>query len=173
MTPPEPPLRADELIRALASHEVDYVIIGGIALAAHGVIRATKDLDIVPSPDAHNIERLMFALAELGAEPAGLECFRVEETPVVLSVASLKEGGNWVLRTRFGRLDIFQYLEALDDYGQLKRGAIRAQVFGLEGDAAPYFAGADDLIRMKRVAGRPQDLIDIGDIQRARDPAPE
>ena len=41
------PLQAERLLRVLGEHEVEFVIIGGFALSAHGVIRGTKDIDIV------------------------------------------------------------------------------------------------------------------------------
>ncbi|HEX4110641.1 MAG TPA: hypothetical protein VHX88_21105 [Solirubrobacteraceae bacterium] len=60
-----------ELAAALHRGAVDYVIIGGLAVAAHGYVRATEDLDIVPAPDRGNLERLARVLRELGAELLG------------------------------------------------------------------------------------------------------
>ena len=53
-----PDVRPDELIAALADAGIEYVLIGGLAVGAHGFPRATKDLDIVPNPDAANLKRL-------------------------------------------------------------------------------------------------------------------
>jgi hypothetical protein len=58
----------ERIVAALNDAGVAYVIVGGIAVAAHGVVRATRDLDLVPAPDAANLERLANALTELGAE---------------------------------------------------------------------------------------------------------
>jgi uncharacterized nucleotidyltransferase DUF6036 len=159
------PLDALALLRALREHDVEFVVIGGFSLAAHGVVRGTKDLDVVPEPSRPNLERLMAALRDLGAEPLELADFRPEELPYPLSVEGLEAGGNWALATRHGRLDVMQYVEAVESYAQLRASAEDLQL----SDQVSYsFAGLDDLVAMKRAAGRPQDLIDIADLERAR-----
>ena len=50
------------LLEALYGHGIDFVVIGGVAVGAHGFIRGTEDLDIVPDPDADNLKRLAEAL---------------------------------------------------------------------------------------------------------------
>ena len=159
------PLDALALLRALREHDVEFVAIGGFSLAAHGVVRGTKDLDVVPEPSRPNLERLMAALRDLGAEPLELADFRPEELPYPLSVEGLEAGGNWALATRHGRLDVMQYVEAVESYAQLRASA---EDFQLSDQGSYSFAGLDDLVAMKRAAGRPQDLIDIADLERAR-----
>ena len=68
MTPPDRVFEADEILRVLAAHGVDFVVIGGIAVQAHGYIRGTQDLDIIVGPTTLNVSRLSEALAELEAE---------------------------------------------------------------------------------------------------------
>ena len=48
----------DELLLELSRAQVDFIVIGGVAVGVHGFIRATEDLDIVPDPDVANLERL-------------------------------------------------------------------------------------------------------------------
>ncbi len=59
------PFQADEILRTLHEHRVDFVVIGGIAVQAHGYIRATQDLDIIVRPSTLNLTRLSEALADL------------------------------------------------------------------------------------------------------------
>jgi len=54
----DPTFAPEEIVAALNAGEVAYVIVGGIAVAAHGVVRATADLDLVPEASAENLERL-------------------------------------------------------------------------------------------------------------------
>jgi hypothetical protein len=73
-------LRPLEVLGALRDHRVDFLVIGGIAVAAHGYVRATKDVDIIPNPERDNVERLMAALVALDARP-DLGDVRAEEMP--------------------------------------------------------------------------------------------
>ena len=64
----EAALQIEPLLALLGRHGVDLVIIGGFSLSAHGVVRGTKDIDIVPAPDPANLRRLAGALRDLDAE---------------------------------------------------------------------------------------------------------
>ena len=154
------PLQFFELLRALVAHDVEFVVIGGFALGFHGAARATKDIDIVPAPDEQNLTRLWQALDKLEAEPQGLEDFRPEEMPVEWSLDGLiAGGGKWILHTRFGRLDVMQAVDPFDSYAQLRANAVEEDVEEVGGRLV--VAGLDDLVAMKELAGRDQDLIDI------------
>lgn len=74
-------------------HDVDFVVIGGFSLAVHGVVRATKDIDIVPDPSRENLRRLGAALDELEAriDLGGLD---PSELGIALDAEGLGHGGN-------------------------------------------------------------------------------
>jgi len=165
----EPPLRPLELLAALRQHNVEFVVIGGYSLAAHNYVRATKDVDVVPEPSRANLRRLLVALEDLDAEPLAIGDFEAHEVPE-LNLANLEGGGNWLLRTRYGRLDVMQYVEGMQSYGQLRAGAITRELPGFE--RPPLFAGLDDLIALKQAAGRDQDLADIAELERRRQAKP-
>jgi hypothetical protein len=67
VTGPETPLDAERILRALAEHGVDYVLIGGLAVQTHGHVRTTNDADLIPAPDPANLKRLAAALRALDA----------------------------------------------------------------------------------------------------------
>ncbi len=161
----EPPLRPFELLSSLLDHGVDFVVIGGFALAAHGYVRGTKDVDIVPEPSHANLERLLAALEDLRAEPLAIGRFHAQEI-LELNLHNLARGGNWLLRTRFGRLDVMQYVEGMRSYEQLRQQALESKLPEL-GEGV-LFVGLDDLIALKRATGRDQDLLDIAELERAR-----
>jgi predicted nucleotidyltransferase len=147
----------------LVEKGVDFVVVGGVAVQAHGYLRATADLDVVPRPSLLNLSRLAEALAELDAE-AWRARFPVDVTdPQLLEVAPLIP-----LTTRDGRLDLLNLVHtagAPASYDELRERALVVELDGLE----IAIAGLDDLIRMKRAAGRPQDLTDIASLARADD----
>jgi hypothetical protein len=161
-----PPLQAELMLRQLAEHLVEFVIIGGFALSAHGVIRGTKDIDIVPDPRPENVKRLAAALRALGAEVMLAEDFDPSEHDLAPDEDGLSLGGNWVLRTSLGRLDIMQDVAGARSYDALRAAAVERDV---PGAGASWFAGLDDLIAMKVAAGRPQDEVDVASLYRARD----
>lgn len=59
------PLDAERILRALAEHGVEYVLIGGLAVQTHGHVRTTNDADLIPAPDPANLKRLAAALHSL------------------------------------------------------------------------------------------------------------
>ena len=75
-------LNPEPLLRALHDSGVQHIIIGGFAVNAHGVIRPSKDLDIVPDPDGDNLRRLAALLAEIDARHVGLGEFNADEFPL-------------------------------------------------------------------------------------------
>jgi hypothetical protein len=167
VTPSTPALQIEPLLAVLSEHGVEFVIIGGFALSAHGVIRGTKDIDIVPGPDSGNLGQLAAALKALHAEVMLADDFDPDELGLAPDEHGLGMGGNWVLRTRFGRLDVMQDVAGVRSYAHLRASAVRQDVAGA---GAFHFAGLDDLIAMKAAAGRPQDEIDITSLERARRP---
>lgn len=160
------PVRLFDLLRALRAHEVEFVVIGGFALGFHGAQRATKDVDIVPKPGYENLSRLWGALEELDAQPEGLADFRPEEMPVEWGLEGLLQGGgNWIVHTRFGRLDVMQWVDPIESYDELRANAV--EVYVEEAAATILVAGLDDLIAMKEHAGRDQDRIDLAALRMA------
>lgn len=152
-------LHPAELLGTLGGHGVEFVIIGGFALAPHGYVRATKDIDIVPAPARENLARLAVALRDLNArvDPGDID---PDELGIRPDEEGLVAGGNWVLQTRFGRLDVMQDVAGLRDYRQLRDGAV--EVGGV------LYAGYEELVSMKTAAGREEDLRDIGALEAAR-----
>jgi hypothetical protein len=156
-------LDAETILRVLREHDVDFVVIGGLAVAAHGFVRATKDVDIVPRGERENRRRLYEALASLQAFPLEIGDFRPEEMPVPFTADGLDEGGNWALLTSAGRVAVLQWVAGVDSYEDL---CARALAVDVDRVGRVLFAGYDDVLTMKRAAGRPQDQSDIAELER-------
>jgi hypothetical protein len=163
------PLKAEPLLSVLVEREVDFVIVGGFAVAAHGFPRATKDIDICPNPAEENLARLAAALDDLGARSIGLDGFE-GEFDLRPDMDGLKMEGNWTLITRHGRLDVLQSFafagadEGEGTYADLAPHAIERDFVGYR----VKFCSYDDLMRMKRAANRSQDKVDIESLKAAR-----
>ncbi|MFI5005531.1 MAG: hypothetical protein ACHQE6_11020 [Solirubrobacterales bacterium] len=151
----------DELLLALTRAQVEFVVIGGVAVGVHGFIRATKDLDIVPAPSPENLERLARVLVEIEAQHVGVGDFSPEEFPYdPTDPAQLAEGANFRLETSRGPVDIMQWVAGIETelaYLELAPEAIPVQFR----DTQIRVCSLEHLRAMKRAAGRPQDLADL------------
>jgi predicted nucleotidyltransferase len=154
----ERPFSAEEIFAALERRGVDYVAIGGIAANAHGSRRLTLDVDVVPEPEGPNYERLAGALDELGAPETAVDSGSRELDP--RDSFDLARTDILKLPTAAGDLDIVNRAIGAPPYEDLRARAIEVEVRGTR----IRVASLDDLIAMKRAAGRPKDLRDIADL---------
>lgn len=153
------------ILQELVEGGVDFLLIGGIAVGYHGHIRATKDVDVVPAPDHDNLQKLAGVLARLDAQVEGSEEFDKDELPDPLDPDVLESGGNWVLGTRLGRLDVMQWIGEWPLWEELSPRAIEDSI----GSLPIKFVSYEDLIRLKELAGRPEDLSDLQHLREARE----
>jgi len=149
----QPELKVSSLFARLASARVDFVVIGGIAVIAHGYERNTKDLDICYSPDGANLEALGGVLVDLGARLRGID----EQIPFVPDSRTLRRTQMLTLDTLDGGLDLLVDPAGSPSYETLKANAERIEFDGFE----VLIASLEDLLAMKRAANRPRDLPDI------------
>lgn len=163
-----PELDIEGILEALVEADVEFLLIGGVAVGFHGYVRSTKDVDVVPSPDAANLKRLAGVLKQLDAEIEGAEEFDDAELPDPLDPAALALGGNWVLRTRLGRFDVMQWIGDDVLWEKLAPAAVSAEI----GNLHVRVVGYEDLVALKQLAGRPEDLADLQRLSQARGEAP-
>ena len=90
----------DEILRRLVAAGAEFVVIGGLALGARGVVRATKDIDIVVSPDAENLKRVAEVAVEAGGHVQRGEALL--GTPFSIA-AELASGEQMAIETQLGR----------------------------------------------------------------------
>lgn len=155
-----PVFRPTRLLRRLVEGGVDFVVIGGVAVIAQASPRLTKDLDICYARDASNLDALGSVLVFAEAKLRGVD----EVLPFVPDARTLRGTQILTLRTADGDIDLLVEPSGCPPYAVLKANADQITV-----ENQPVLvASVDDLIAMKRAAGRPQDLIDLEALEIAR-----
>jgi hypothetical protein len=140
-------------ISTLARHEVRFVLVGGLAARLQGSTTVTNDIELCDARDPENLERLAAALRELGAGLRGAP----RSVPFRLDAKALAAGGDFTFETRAGNLDILGTPAGAGGFEELERAADRMKLGGHE----VAVASLEDLIEMKRAAGRPKDRVEV------------
>lgn len=149
--------RPDRLLERLGRAEVDYVVVGGVAGQAHGTTLFTGDLDICCSGAPENLERLGDALVALGARLRGV----AEDVPFVPDGRTLRHTRILTLDTPFGPLDLLVDPSGSPGYARLSERSLKVEWTG----TTIKVASLEDLIAMKRAAGRPKDLLVLEELE--------
>ena len=158
----------EAIVKALNEAKVRYLIVGGLAVIAHGYERFTNDVDLVIGLDRDNIRRGLRALMALGyqmripvtpeqfADPRLRESWRREKDMTVLPL--------WSDAHRRTPVDVFVYepFDFSEEYGLARRERVAGN------DTAPVIR-LETLLMMKRAAARPQDLADIAGLERLQE----
>lgn len=156
-----PDFDPEQVIRLLGGHRVRYVLIGGMAGIIHGAPFVTEDVDICHARDPANLEALAAALRAVHAELRGAE----PGLPFRLDATTLGRGDAFTFVSDIGAIDIMAMPQGTSGFEDLVR---TAEVFRLfDHDVA--VAAIDDLVRMKRAAGRPKDLLAMEELGALRD----
>jgi hypothetical protein len=142
------------LLESLHEHDVRFVVIVGVAVAAHGYVRATEDLDLVPDPNGQNIDRLIEALASLDAILPTVNGRRFE---TARDGRVLRRAGNVTADTKFGGLDVVQRAGGVPSYATLDRDAVDSEVLGVP----VRICSLANLREMKNAQNRAQDRADL------------
>jgi len=139
-----------DLLRAFADQRVEYLVVGAHALAAHGHVRATKDLDVWIRPTPDNAERAFRALAVFGAPLSELTAVDLATPGTVFQIGVAPV-----------RIDILTHIAGVGF-----EEAWSARVSASFGPVASQVLSREHLIRNKRASGRLQDLADLERLER-------
>ena len=145
------------LLGVLGKESVEYILVGGVAAAAHGSARLTQDVDIVYARPSENLARLVAALGPFAPYPRGAQ----PGLPFRWSLETLKGGLNFTLTTALGDLDLLGEIAGGGRYEDLLEDAIVLKIFGIECRCVSLRR----LILLKRAAGRPRDLDAIAELE--------
>ena len=156
-----PDFQPESVIRLLGRRRVRYVLIGGLAAVTHGAPLITQDIDACYARDEPNLRRLAAALVEVHAELRGAD----PGLPLRLEAKTLRAGDTFTFTTDVGWLDFLGTPPGTTGYEDLARTADAFDLFGYR----VLVASVDDLIRMKRAAGRPKDLLALEELGALRE----
>ena len=164
----------NRMLVILAEHQVDFVVIGGVAAIAHGSQYVTRDVDVLFLPSPENCERLSHALRALHAEyyapPSNnlgrRRAWQIEAEQAVrrIDAAGLQLWNSYHFTTALGDLDCMVTVPGAMPYETVRQRATTMQIH----DATVCIVDLDDLIAMKRAAGRPKDLLTVDELLELR-----
>jgi len=141
-------LKRENLLRLLNESEVRYLIIGAMAFAAHGWVRATADLDLFVAADDANLDKLRTVLQRFGYDLSDAETEDFQRYKILLRQYELP-------------LDIHPFVMGITSFEECWQRRVAADIGGIDA----FFASLDDLILMKRAANRPKDQEDLRQLE--------
>ena len=146
-----------KLITCLANHQVEFVVIGGVAATVHGSAYVTYDLDICYGRDAENLARMAKALAPYHPRLRDMP----DDLPFFWDERTLRRGLNFTLKTDLGDIDLLGEVAGIGDFEQALASSILVQLFGVECAVLSLEA----LIKAKRAADRPKDHLVLPELE--------
>lgn len=157
---PEPLPDFPNILAALEAAQVRYVLIGGLAMVAHGSAHITVDIDICYARDRGNLAALVAAIKprnpHLRGAPEGL--------PFFFDTRTFANALNLTLATDVGSVDLLGEVPGVVSFDALWEHSV---VIELEG-VIVHVASLDDLIAMKEAAGRPKDQLHVLELKALR-----
>ena len=140
-----------DLLVEFADGGVEFLVIGGHAVGRHGYVRATLDLDVLVRPSAQNARRVIAALAKFGAP---LTAHGVTEADFA------KTGTVYQIGVPPSRVDVLTSIAGVT-FDEVWATKVDGKIEG----RGIHFIGREALIRNKRAAGRPKDLLDADELE--------
>jgi predicted nucleotidyltransferase len=133
----------ENLLKSLKGHKVKFVIIGATAFPVHGYSRATLDIDIFIKPEKSNAEKTLVALKNFGYDVKDVTVDELLTKKILI-------------RQYLVETDIHPYVKGVS-FDEVWKNKVKSKF----GDTFSWFASLDDLIKMKKAAGRPKDIEDL------------
>jgi hypothetical protein len=148
---PGDPLKLRTLVEILDRNAVDYLVIGGVAGIIHGSSYPTYDFDFLYARDDKNLKRMAAALSELNVTLRNAP----PDLPFQVDARALAAGSNFTFDSDVGKFDILGHADGMRDYEAMRAASVCDELWGFP----VRTASIDDLIRMKRAAGRSKDIL--------------
>jgi hypothetical protein len=156
----------EKIFSLLQKNKIEYIVVGGLAVNLYGAFRATMDLDILLLLEESNVKKYIHVVNELGFVP---------RVPVSLEdLADDKKRNKWIKEKNMQAFSVFhpsrvcEHIDVIiDSPVSFKQAAKRKEILRFGKIAVPVIS-LNELISMKRKAGRDKDLIDLEKLQKIR-----
>lgn len=150
-------VKIETVIRSLSGAEVEYVIVGGVAIKSHSSGYVTYDFDFCYSRSAENLNRIVAALTPYSPRPRGFP----DELPFVFDKSTLRNGTNFTFVTTVGDVDLLGEVAGIGDFQAALAHSENVSLYGFE----VKILTLDGLIKAKRAAGRTKDLLVLPELE--------
>lgn len=150
-------IKVTEAIRALAENQVDFVVVGGMAIRGHGSSYLTQDLDICYSRRRTNLKKIAKSLYQFKPRPRGFP----ENLPFIWDEQTLQNGATFTLETTIGDIDLLAEVSGVGTYADVFNESVTISLFGFE----VKVLSIKGLIKAKRAAGRTKDLLVLPELE--------
>lgn len=159
-------MKIAELLQALSENQVQYVLVGGMAVQLHGYLRSTFDIDLVLAMNDENLSRFIAVARQFGLVPAmpvpidslknasQIEQWHREKGMLAFALREPQTGGSVV--------DVL--VRPNVPYERLRANAVMGKLYAQQ----IWIAAIDDLLEMKRAANRPKDRLDIEALEKIK-----
>lgn len=154
-------IQVETTLRLLTQHRIEFVIIGGVAISAHGSSYLTFDLDLCYARTRENIERLVAVLAPYHPRPRDFP----SNLTFIWDEQTLQQGTNFTFVTDLGNIDLLGEVAGVGDYNEVRGASVVLALFGLQ----CRVLSLDALIASKRAAGRTKDLLVLPELEALRE----
>jgi hypothetical protein len=154
-------INLQKALDALRDAGVEFVLIGGAAMVAHGSAQGTQDIDICYDRSRENIRRLVRALEPYHPRLRGAPA----DVPFLFDERTIEHGLNFTLTTDLGDLDLLGEVTGLGPYTAVRAASETMLVYGKNCN----ILSLEGLIKTKRATGRPRDLLALPELEALRE----
>lgn len=154
-------IQLEPILKSLIEQEVEFVIVGGVAITAHGSAYLTQDLDFCYSRTNENLKKIVTALSEYSPRFRGFPA----ELPFVFDISTLRNGTNFTFKTTIGDVDLLGEVAGVGNFDGVLKSSEYKSLFGFRVRVLTI----DGLIKAKTAAGRTKDLLILPELKALRE----
>ncbi len=154
-------IKLEPILKSLTENAVEFVIVGGVAITAHGSAYLTQDLDFCYSRSKTNLKKVVSALAPFKPKPRNFS----ENLRYVFDERTLQNGTNFTFDTEIGDIDLLGEVAGVGSFDAVNKESEIKSLFGYD----VKVLSIEGLIKAKRAAGRTKDLLVLPELEALRE----